>query len=227
VAEFRYAQFCPLARAAEILGERWTLLVVRDLLLGPRRFSDLRASLPDVSPSVLAERLAKLEERGLVARRRLPPPAPPGAYALTDAGEALRGVVLALGRWGIRYLGPRRPGDHFEPAWLRLGLAMLARAGPTPECVVSLRVADGEREVAFDVAGGPAGTRLGDSLGAPLATLRAAPLTVLGLASGRLDPRAALASGAVALDGDAAALDLFPRLFEPPASEASPHTGAQ
>ena len=70
MAEFRYRQFCPLARAAEILGERWTLLLIRDFLLGPQRFCDLRRRLPDISPSVLTERLNRLEERGLIHRRR-------------------------------------------------------------------------------------------------------------------------------------------------------------
>lgn len=219
---FRYAQFCPLARAAEIVGERWSLLVVRDLLLGPRRFSDLRGALQGVSPSVLAGRLARLEARGIVARRRLPPPAPAAVYELTAAGEALGPVLLELGRWGVRYLGPPEPGDHFEPAWLRLGLQMFGRREPTPPRVFGVRVAYGGREAAFQVAGGPEGTRIGDDLGRPDATLRAGPLPLLAIASGRLDPAAAIRSGAVAVDGDPAALDAFPLLFAPPATTLEP-----
>ena len=105
MAEFRYAQYCPLARAAELLGERWTLLVVRDLLMGPQRFTDLRGRLPGVSPSVLSERLARLEERGVVCRRTLPPPAPAIVYELTEAGRALDKAVAALASFGMRFLG--------------------------------------------------------------------------------------------------------------------------
>ena len=221
-AGYRYAQFCPLARAAEVLGERWTLLIVRDLLLGPRRFSDLRAALPGVSPSVLADRLARLEERGLAERRRLPPPAPAAVYALTETGESLRPALLELGRWGTRLLGPARPDDHFEVAWLRLGLEMLASGRPTPPRVFGVRAVHGGDEIAFQVAGGPEGTRVGDALGRPEAWLRAAPLPLLGLASGRLDPAAALRSGAVAVEGDPAAAAAFPVLFAPPAQPAIP-----
>ncbi|MCH8132535.1 MAG: helix-turn-helix transcriptional regulator [Myxococcales bacterium] len=81
VSDFRYAQFCPLARAAEIVGERWTLLILRELLIGPKRFSDLQAPLAGVSSSVLADRLGKLTQRGVVRRRELPPPAAANAAA--------------------------------------------------------------------------------------------------------------------------------------------------
>ena len=96
MSEFRYAQFCPLARAAEVVGERWTLLIARELLLGPKRFSDLREALAGVSSSVLADRLARLERRDVVAWRRLPPPAAARVYELTETGRALEPVVLAL-----------------------------------------------------------------------------------------------------------------------------------
>ena len=100
MADFRYPQYCPLARAAEVVGERWTLLVLRELLLGPRRFSDLRRALTDVSTSVLADRLARLEERGLVAHRELDPPAGAAVYELSESGQALGPALLALARWG-------------------------------------------------------------------------------------------------------------------------------
>src|SRR6266852_4653604 len=100
----RYDQFCALARAAEILGERWTLLIVRELLLGPRRFSDLRERLDGVSPSVLTERLGRIEKIGLVRRSVLPPPAASTVYELTEHGDALRPAVHELIRWGGRFL---------------------------------------------------------------------------------------------------------------------------
>ena len=98
--EFRYAQFCALARAAEIVGERWTLLIVRDLTLGPLRFSDLRRRLKGVSPSVLSERLTQLERRGLIERRVLGPPAASTVYELSEMGRALQPAMIELTKWG-------------------------------------------------------------------------------------------------------------------------------
>ena len=95
-----YRDACGIARALDVVGDRWALLVVRDLLLGPKRFTDLRAGLPNVSPDVLSQRLRELEAGGLLARRRLPPPAASQVYELTERGRALEPVVLELGRWG-------------------------------------------------------------------------------------------------------------------------------
>ena len=107
------AQFCPVARAVEVLGERWTLLIGRELLIGPQRFSDLLRRLPGISTSVLAARLASLEERGLVMRRVLPPPAPANVYELTEAGgQGLKPLLHQLARFGLRFMdsaAARRP----------------------------------------------------------------------------------------------------------------------
>jgi DNA-binding HxlR family transcriptional regulator len=104
-----YGDPCGIARGLDHIGERWALLVVRDLLLGPKRFTDLRAGLPHVSPDVLSQRLRELEQAGVVRRRRLAPPAASQVYELTDWGRELEPVVLALGRWGSR--APFPPGD--------------------------------------------------------------------------------------------------------------------
>ena len=212
--EFRYAQFCPLARAAEVVGERWTLLVARELLLGPKRFSDLREALAGVSSSVLADRLARLERRDVVAWRRLPPPAAARVYELTEIGRALEPVVLALARWGARFLAAPEPGDRLEPAWVRLGLMTFARPGPTPARRFNVTARVGDREAAFGVAGGPGGTRVGDPDAAADASLCAGPLAILALASGRLDPARALRSGELRAEGNLGALADFPDLFE-------------
>jgi DNA-binding HxlR family transcriptional regulator len=217
VPEFRYAQFCPLARAAELLGERWTVLLVRELLLGPQRFSDLRRRLPGLSASVLAERLARLERRGIVARRRLPPPAASTVYELREAGRALLPVMVELGRWGVRFLLPATPGDHFEPDWLRVSLRVFAaRAASPSRRVVLCAAAPAGEEVVLTVEGGPAGTRVRDGAGPDPAdaTLRAAPSVLLGLVSGLVDPRRALRAGELELEGDATVLADLPALFE-------------
>jgi len=106
-----YGDRCGIARALDLVGDRWALLVVRELLLGPKRFSDLRAGLPGVSPDVLSQRLRELEEAGVVRRAKLPPPAPARVYELTAPGRELEPVLLALGRWGSRAPVPEGEPD--------------------------------------------------------------------------------------------------------------------
>src|SRR5437763_13541599 len=106
-----YDQFCGVARALDLVGERWALLLVRDLLLGPKRFTDLRRGLPGIGTNVLAARLKELERAGVIARRTLPPPAASVVYELTEYGRALEGPLLALGRWGARSMRAREPAQ--------------------------------------------------------------------------------------------------------------------
>jgi DNA-binding HxlR family transcriptional regulator len=215
VADTRYPQFCALARAAEVLGERWTLLIVRELLLGPKRFSDLRARLDGVSASVLTERLARAEALGLVRRSVLPPPAASTVYELTEDGEALRPAVLELIRWGGRFLLPRRPRERAEPDWMRLALSAIARRAGSPPRTFVLRVREGRSEAILHVTGGRTGTRVagGDSSGAD-ATLALDVSTLLAVATGRLPLPRAVKSGAVEATGDPAALGDFAALFD-------------
>src|SRR4051794_24691860 len=104
-----YDDACAAAHALDLIGERWALLVVRELLLGPKRFTDLRAGLPNASPNVLAQRLRELERVAVVRRRKLPPPAASRVYELTEWGIELEPVIIRLGRWGAR--SPSRPRD--------------------------------------------------------------------------------------------------------------------
>jgi DNA-binding HxlR family transcriptional regulator len=120
-----YGQVCPIARSLDVLGERWTLLVVRELLLGPKRFKDLLAVLPAMGTTRLAERLKSLEADGVVTRVTLPPPGDVRAYQLTDRGERLRPVVLLLGSWG----NDLPLHDGLDPATARRELLALAYAG--------------------------------------------------------------------------------------------------
>ncbi len=115
-----YGDLCGVACALDVVGERWALLVVRELLLGPKRFTDLESGLPRVSPDVLAQRLRELEQAGVVRRSTLPPPAGARVYELTSRGQELEPVILALGRWGSTAPGP--PGDA------RIGADSLALA---------------------------------------------------------------------------------------------------
>ena len=109
--EYRYPQFCAVARAAEIVGERWTLLILRELFFGQQRFGDLRRRLSEISPSVLSERLSYLESAGIVRRTELAPPAASNVYELTEHGRAFGPALSALAQWGMRFLLPPRPGE--------------------------------------------------------------------------------------------------------------------
>lgn len=157
----RYSQFCALARAAEIVGERWTLLIVRELLLGPKRFSDLAQRLNGVSPALLTSRLAALTDNGLV--RRVALPFNVQAYELTESGRELQPAIRELIRWGGRFLLPMRPDDHFEPDWVLLGLDAITRRTPTPAHRIGLRVRHGDADAQFLVEGGEGGASLNRS----------------------------------------------------------------
>lgn len=115
-----YRQHCGVARALDTLGERWTLLIVRDLLLGPRRYGDLLASLEGITTNLLAKRLREMTRSGLVEKQPAPPPASGELYALTETGRALHPVVMELGRWGGRLLAQPRRGDRRDIGWALL-----------------------------------------------------------------------------------------------------------
>jgi DNA-binding HxlR family transcriptional regulator len=118
----RYDQYCPIAHALDLVGERWSLLVVRELMHGPKRYTDLAERLPGIGTNILASRLRDLEAGGIVAKRKLPPPAASRVYELTDYGRALRPVMRELALWGARSVGPPTADDELFPGWLRNAL---------------------------------------------------------------------------------------------------------
>lgn len=121
-----YGQYCALARALDVAGDRWTPLIVRELRPGPRRFTDLVDGLPGISRKLLADRLRDLERDGVVSREQLPPPAARQVYALTDDGRDLADALGPLAAWGAKRLGERQPGETFRARWAAVGLALLA-----------------------------------------------------------------------------------------------------
>jgi DNA-binding HxlR family transcriptional regulator len=135
-----YGDRCGIARALDLVGERWALLVVRELLLGPKRFTDLRTGLPNIGPDVLAQRLRDLEDAGVVRRRTLPPPAASRVYELTERGQDLEPVVLALGRWGSREPFPDGDGGIGVDAFV-IALKTLFDPSTDLEATVELRLA--------------------------------------------------------------------------------------
>jgi DNA-binding HxlR family transcriptional regulator len=127
----RYDQYCPVAHALGLVGERWSLLIVRELLQGPRRYTDLVASLPGIGTNILAARLKELESCGLVEKHRLDPPAASTVYELTAYGLELKSVMRSLALWGLRSIGPPTDEDDFAPGWLYGALdTVFASAAP-------------------------------------------------------------------------------------------------
>jgi DNA-binding HxlR family transcriptional regulator len=211
----KYGQGCGTAYALDLVGDRWALLVVRELVFGPKRFTDLRAGLPGIGPNVLSQRLKELEEVGVLRRRVLPPPASVPVYELTEWGAELEEILVRLGRWGAR--SPDMPEEaETQPEWLVLGLrALYDPEGEPPATQYELRFGD---EV-FWADADDGSVRVGrGSASDPDAVLTAEVDTIAMLIRRRLTPAAALKSGALKLDGDRAALDRFPSLFKFPPS---------
>lgn len=206
-----YGQYCGFARALEVVGERWAMLVVRDLLVAPKRFTDLLRGLPGIPSNVLTSRLKELEHAGVVRRRLLARPARGVVYELTEYGLELEPVVLELGRWGAKALGDPRPDETITVDSLITALrttfhaeaARGVRAGfelRVGEMVLHARVDDGRVTVGEG------------ALPAPDLAITAGP-GIRALMSGELSPQAAIETGTVQLAGDAALLATFARMF--------------
>jgi DNA-binding HxlR family transcriptional regulator len=202
----RFDQYCPVAHAICLVGERWALLIVRELLHGPKRYTDLRDGLPGIGTNILAARLRELEVGGIVRKRKLPAPAASTVYELTEYGAELEEVVYALARWGARTLGPPGPDDELYPEWCVNACAALfspeAARGLTETYVLringdvfSVRLTNGHMEA---------------SLGAVEdadVTVEMDMETFFALTSGALSPGSALEQGLLVMEGNRAALE--------------------
>lgn len=213
-----YGQYCALARALDVVGERWTLLVVRELLTGPQRFTDLLSHLPGIGTTLLSARLRNLDEHGIIRRRRLPPPAASTVYELTERGRDLGRSLLPLAMWGAQLLGPRTPNEAFRIEWL-----MLAFRGALEEADTSgLRL-----ECEFHLDGDTFTARCDDgtvdvrpgAAEAPDVVVRTDVATFVEVGQGRIDPSAA--ADRVSVEGDPSAiLELLRRLRSHDAASA-------
>lgn len=192
-----YDQYCSAARALDVVGDRWTLLIVRELLAGPRRYTDLHADLPGVSTDVLASRLKDMERDGLTTRRRLPPPGAAYVYELTRRGGELLPVLQALGAWGEGELGERRPTDALRAHWFALPLAR----GLKGEGVVEVRLDEGDFHLFVGAQDGPV-YGYGPAPVEPDARLDLDTDTCTAVAQGELTVLDAVRSGRIAVSGD-------------------------
>jgi DNA-binding HxlR family transcriptional regulator len=210
-----YGDGCAIARGLDLVGERWALLVVRELLLGPKRFTDLRNGLPNASPNVISERLRELERAGVVKRDKLPPPAGSRVYALTAWGRELEDIVMSLGRWAARSPSP--------PAKAPIGadsLVLALRARFDPDAAKGMRASYelrlGEDRFRIDVSDDALDVARGGS-DRPDATIDTDPDTLAAvLWEGR-----SLAGAGMRIAGDRAAVERLMRLFPMPEPAAA------
>ncbi len=209
-----YGEACRFAYALDLVGERWALLVVRELLLGSKRFTDLRAGLPHASPNILSGRLRELEQAGVLHRRKLPPPAGSWVYELTEWGKELEPIVTQLGAWGAR---SPVPPEHREigPDSIVLALRSLFDPKAAGELVASYELRLGEERFHVGVAAGE--LELGRGPAAePAAAIETDPGTLAALLTGQLPLDEALRAGSAKIEGTRKEARRFLSLFPMP-----------
>lgn len=209
----RYDQYCPVCHALGLVGERWALLIVRELLRGPKRYTDLVDGLPGIGTNILAARLRELEQGGIVRKHKLPPPAASTVYELTEYGAELEEALYALARWGARTLGPPDPKEELYSDWGLNAFPALfdrdAAHGLTETYVLRI----GEDAFTVQLDEGRLHVETGAAEAADLDAALDMP-TFFGLASRELPPRIALANGDVKiLAGKPATLERFFTVF--------------
>lgn len=198
-----YFDGCGAAHALDLVGERWALLVVRELVLGPKRFTDLRAGLPHASPNVLSQRLRELEDAGVLRRRRLPPPAASAVYELTEWGQELEPVLQALGRWAARSLPA---ADSIKVDSLVLSLRTLFVPERAADADVTLALVLDEQPFRVHLAHGELDIERGENPHADV-TVRCSPTTLAGVVHLGMPVADAVSQGLLVLTGDATALE--------------------
>src|SRR3954464_12771193 len=208
----RFEQYCPIAHAMSLVGERWALLVVRELLKGPRRYTDLAGGLPGIGTNVLATRLRELEAAGVIARRKLPPPAASTVYELTGYGAELEEVVHAMARWGARSLGLAPTDEELDPSWGSSAFPALLSPERAREVTARYVVRIGDE--AFTVALDDGCLHVGAGThGEPDADLAMDFATFYELATGDLAGVDAIEHGRLRVDGDRDAAIRFFEMF--------------
>lgn len=209
-----YGDGCAIAHGLDLVGERWALLVVRELLLGPKRFTDLKNGLPNASPNVLSERLRELEHAGVVKRDKLPPPASAHVYELTDWGHELEETVISLGRWATRSASqPREAPIGADSVMLALKARLGANDAKELHASYQLRLGEDRFHIAASdrtvvVARGVAPH--------PDATIDTSPSTLFAVLTNGRSLADAQQAGDITIDGDTGAVQRLVRLFNQP-----------
>jgi DNA-binding HxlR family transcriptional regulator/putative sterol carrier protein len=210
--EHGYHQYCGAARALDVVGDRWTLLIVRELMLGPRRFTDLLDGLPGISRNLLTERLRALDRDGIIVRSELPAPAARQVYELTEDGRDLANAMIPLVAWGATRLGARRPGESFRPHWAALAMATFADRDAAKGLHERYQYIVGGAPFYFAVDDGSISLRYGRA-DEPVVTLTMDDETWADMAAGETTAAAAAAAGALTVEGDRRALRRLAKVF--------------
>jgi DNA-binding HxlR family transcriptional regulator len=202
----KFDQYCPMAHALSLVGERWSLLIVRELLHGPKRYTDLGHGLPGIGTNILAARLRDLEEVGVVRKRKLPPPTPATVYELTEYGSGLNEALYALARWGARSLGPPKEGDELYPEWGVNALPALFNAEIARGLTETYTLKVDDDLFTARIVDGALQASVGGAEDADLVVETDMP-TFFALATGELEPRDAVKCGRAHVDGEIDALE--------------------
>ena len=210
--EHRYHQYCALARTLDAVGDRWTLLIVRELVPGPRRFTDLLEGLPEVSRNLLTERLRGLERDGIVARKELPAPAARLVYELTADGRDLADAIIPLIRWGAGRLGDCESDESCRPRWSAVAMAGLADREAAKGVNETYQYLVGDSAFHFTVNDGSIELHDGRAQD-PAVTLTTDEETWADIASGKIRASSAAAAGALTVAGDPAAAKRLRKIF--------------
>jgi len=181
-----YGQYCSIAKALDVIGDRWTILIIRELLIrGACRYTDLKNGLPGIATNLLSDRIRELESAGLIRREDAPPPIAATVFQLTETGGELRPVVDAIARWGVRYMIEPAPGDEFRGHWFTFPVSFFLHDRDPGGPPVSIELRTAASPVVIEVAGGSARTRLGPAA-APDLVLQGEPQLMLALFAGGL-----------------------------------------
>ncbi|WP_372790053.1 winged helix-turn-helix transcriptional regulator [Paraconexibacter sp.] len=215
-----YGDACGIARALDAVGDRWTLMVVRELMLGPKRFTDLRRALPRVGPDVLAQRLRDLEAGALVVRDTLPPPAHAQVYVLTPKGRALENVLVELGRWGGANADPPTPGMSMSEDAHLLSLQSLFDPALAEDFAATITLHLGESAYHATVCDGRITVARGAAPDAD-ATIHTSPESLIAVAHKRCRCTDAIADGQLRITGDEDLGARFLQLFTLPSPAAT------
>ena len=209
-----YGQYCGLARALELVGERWTLLIMRELLARPSRYTDLLDDLPGIPTNVLSTRLKELEEAGIVERRIAPAPQRGILYAPTEAGQNLQGAVIALALWGNAHLGEQEPNEFVPPSSVVMALRATFNPGAAHGLTATWEIHTGDAVMYAAVADGQLATGVGPAPGEPDLVITVPSDEVLTYRA----MMQAISNGAAGLTGQQSLLKKFARVFTPRAA---------
>ncbi|TDD55527.1 transcriptional regulator [Saccharopolyspora elongata] len=208
-----YGQFCGLAAGLTVIGERWTMLILRELLIGPARFNELPPNLPGIGPNLLAERLRTLIEHGVIEQHAVPGDGRGKQYRLTERGEQLREPILALAHWGMQFLSEEDSAGISRAEWGFLAVQAMISTSDLPDRDESYEFRVGDRVFTVEVADGQVHVRRGSGELPPAIVVGADPETFIRIGARMLSPFDAIITGGLTIDGDPDAIQRCVRML--------------